>query len=90
MLVFVHRDGDKAIDVFDANDLGAGPVASASAPGFNPPLLLHSWWSEARSGPRPSAYRVDPERDAWETLQAFGADPSAALGIARSIFDRSA
>jgi hypothetical protein len=89
VLVFVHRDGDKAIDVFDAADLSAGPIASATAPGFNPPLLLHSWWTERRAGERPSQYRVDPERDAWETLQAFAADPGAGVGIARAIFDRA-
>jgi all-trans-8'-apo-beta-carotenal 15,15'-oxygenase len=89
VVVFVHRDGDKAVDVFDAADIAAGPIATATAPGFNPPLLLHSWWTERREGERPSQYRVDPERDAWETLQAFAADPSASIGIARAIFDRA-
>lgn len=89
VLVFVHRDGDKAIDVFEAGEIERGPIARASAPGFVLPLLLHSWWCEKRSGPRPSSYRIDPAQDAWDTLQAFGADPSAGLGIGRAIFDRS-
>jgi hypothetical protein len=89
VLAFVHRDGDKAIDVFDAAEIAAGPIASATAPGFNPPLLLHSWWCERRAGARPSQYRIDPERDAWDTLQAFAADPSAGVGIARAIFERA-
>ncbi|MDJ0761001.1 MAG: carotenoid oxygenase family protein [Woeseiaceae bacterium] len=88
VLVFVHRDGDKAIDVFEAGEIERGPIASASAPGFALPLLLHSWWCPKRVGPRPSSYRVDPVQDAWDTLQAFGTDPSAGLGIGRSIFDR--
>jgi hypothetical protein len=29
------------------------------------------------------------KRAAWETLQAFAADPAASIGIARAIFDRS-
>jgi hypothetical protein len=89
VLVFVHRDGDKAIDVFDAADVSAGPIASATAPGFNPPLLLHSWWDEGRTGGRSSQYRVDSERDAWDTLEAFAAEPAAGVGIARAIFDRA-
>ena len=36
------------------------------------------------------AFRAhDPERDAWETLQAFGEDPAAGLGIGRSIAERA-
>ena len=61
VLAFVHREGDKAIDVFDRRRPGRrarrerlGPPASG------PPLLLHSWWCEPRSGPRPSRYCVDP------------------------------
>lgn len=83
----VHRDGDKELHVFDAAKLADGPVARATAPGFNPPLLLHSWWAQKRQGPRPSRYSVDPERDAWETLQAFADAPAASLGIARSLFE---
>ena len=52
-------------------------------------MLLHSWWTERREGERPSHYQVDPQRDAWETLQAFAADPTTGVGIARAIFDRA-
>jgi all-trans-8'-apo-beta-carotenal 15,15'-oxygenase len=86
VIVSVHRDGDKALEVFDARDLAAGPIASASAVGFNHPLLLHSTWSPPRLGPRPSSYRIDPVADAWATLQAFAASPGAGPGIAAVLF----
>jgi len=87
VVVPVHRDGDKELQIFDARRLADGPLARATAPGFNPPLLLHSWWSPRRSGARPSSYAVDPERDAWETLQAFADAPKPALDIARALFE---
>ena len=31
--------------------------------------------------------RVDPERDAWETLDAFGRNPATSIGIGKAIFD---
>jgi len=86
IVVPVHKDGDKEIHVFDASDLAAGPVATAHAPGFNPPLLLHSWWMARRPGPRPSSYCVDAEADAWETLQAFAENPGASVGIGRALY----
>jgi carotenoid cleavage dioxygenase-like enzyme len=56
LIVLVHRDGDKEIQVFDSLDLGKGPVARASAAGFNPPLLLHGCWTSRIE--RRSSYRV--------------------------------
>lgn len=58
VVVVVHRDGPKAVEIFDAGDLAAGPVARATAQGFNPNLLLHSTWVPERVGPRRSRYRV--------------------------------
>ncbi len=68
LMVLVHQDGDKEIHLFDAHDLARGPLARASAAGFNPNLLLHSTWMPDRVGPRPSRYRVPLWRDvvgAW-------------------------
>jgi carotenoid cleavage dioxygenase-like enzyme len=89
LLVTVHQDGDKELQLFDAGSLSKGPIAKATAKGFNPPLLLHSYWMERREGDRSSTYCVDAERDAWETLQAFGANPAAGAGIGRAIFEQS-
>lgn len=58
VLTMVHRDGDKELQLFDAAAIGDGPVARASAPGFRPPLLLHSCWMPPRSAGRRSDYRV--------------------------------
>ena len=63
VLVMVHQDGDKELHLFDAQDIERGPLARASAPGFNPPLLLHSCWMPRRPGARPSRYRVPLWRD---------------------------
>lgn len=63
VVVVVHRDGPKEVQVFDALRISAGPVAVASAPGFNPNLMLHSCWMPDREGPRPSSYRVPVWRD---------------------------
>lgn len=63
VLVLVHADDQKELHLFDAQDLGRGPLARVTAPGFNPPLLLHSTWMPTRVGPRPSTYRVPARAD---------------------------
>lgn len=63
VLVVVHRDGDKELQLFDAQHLELGPVARATAPGFHPGLLLHSTWMPDRRGPRQSNYDVPVRRD---------------------------
>lgn len=63
VVVVVHQDGPKELQIFDAADIGRGPLARATSPTFNPPLLLHSCWMAPRPGPRPSAYRVPLGRD---------------------------
>lgn len=63
VVVLVHADGQKELQIFDAQDIGRGPLARATAPGFNPPLLLHSTWMPERVGPRPSDYRVSTRAD---------------------------
>ena len=63
VLVLVHRDGDKEIQVFESMAIERGPVARATVRGFNPPLLLHSCWVPPRSGGRRSDYRVGAGAD---------------------------
>lgn len=63
VVVVVHRNGPKEIQIFDAGHLEAGPLARATSPGFNPNLMLHSCWMADRVGPRPSDYRVPLRRD---------------------------
>lgn len=63
VVVIVHRDGPKQVCVFDAMHIERGPLATASANDFNPPLLLHSAWMPTRPGGRPSSYRVSTWRD---------------------------
>ncbi|CAN5633339.1 hypothetical protein BH24ACT4_BH24ACT4_14220 [soil metagenome] len=63
VVVVVHQDGPKEVQVFDAGHIEAGPLARAISPCFNPRLLLHSCWSPPRVGPQPSTYRVPLGRD---------------------------
>jgi len=71
VVVVVHQDGDKEIQVFDALHIEAGPLARATAPGFNPGLLLHSCWMADRIGPRPSTYRVSHGADVAGALRGL-------------------
>jgi len=63
VVVIVHRNGPKQVCVFDAMDIERGPLATASAHDFNPPLLLHSAWMPTRLGKRESNYRIGTLRD---------------------------
>jgi all-trans-8'-apo-beta-carotenal 15,15'-oxygenase len=63
VVVLVHQDGPKEIQVFDAQHIERGPLARASSPTFNPNLMLHSCWMPDRSGPRRSRYRIPLRRD---------------------------
>lgn len=69
VVVLVHQDGDKELQVFDAMAIGAGPIARATAPGFRPPLLLHSCWMPPATGRRRSAYRVPLSADLWGAVR---------------------
>ncbi|MCX7621391.1 MAG: carotenoid oxygenase family protein [Acidimicrobiales bacterium] len=71
IVVLLHTDGDKELQVFDASDLQRGPVARATASGFNPPLLLHSCWMPERVGVRPSQYRVPLRKDLAGAVRGF-------------------
>ena len=63
VVVVVHQDGDKELQVFDAQHIEQGPLARATAPGFTPNLMLHSTWMPRREGPHASAYRTSMGRD---------------------------
>jgi hypothetical protein len=84
VLVVVHRDGDKELQLFDAQHLERGPVATATAPGFHPGLLLHSTWMPDRVGPRRSDYRVPVGRDVVGALRAV---PQVLASVARMARD---
>ena len=71
VLVVVHRDGNKELQLFDAAHLDAGPIARATAPGFSPSLALHSCWMPDRDGPRRSDYRIPMRRDVMGALRAM-------------------
>ena len=71
IVVVVHQDGDKELQVFDANHIEFGPLARATAPGFHPGLLLHSCWMPDRVGPRASAYRVSHLADVAGALRGL-------------------
>jgi all-trans-8'-apo-beta-carotenal 15,15'-oxygenase len=78
VVVVVHRDGPKEVQVFDANDIERGPLARATSATFNPNLMLHSCWMLDRVGPRPSSYRVPLGRDVKGAMKGIP-------GVLRSI-----
>jgi len=85
VVVVVHQDGDKEVQVFDANHIEAGPLARATAPGFNPGLLLHSCWMADRIGPRPSRYRVSYGADVIGALRGLPGVVAGFLRMGRAI-----
>ncbi len=80
VVVVVHQDGDKEVQIFDAGHVEAGPLARATARGFQPSLLLHSCWMPDRDGPRPSTYRISVARDVVGALRGI---PGVLAGFAR-------
>jgi hypothetical protein len=85
VLVVVHQDGPKEIQIFDAQHIEAGPLARASSPTFNPNLLLHSCWMPDRVGPRPSAYRIPVWRDVKGALLGMPAVLRALVRVGRQM-----
>ena len=71
LVTVIHQDPPKQIAVFDAENLAKGPVALATAPDFNPNLMLHSCYAPPRLGARPSTYDIDLARDIWGALKGF-------------------
>lgn len=83
VLVMVHQDGDKELQVFDAAAVSAGPVARATARGFRPPLLLHSCWMPPPAvGRRRSTYRVPLSADVWGALRDL---PRHVVSVVRTV-----
>jgi len=80
VVVVVHRDAPKEVQVFDAMRIEQGPIARATAPDFNPPLMLHSCWMPPRRGPRPSRYHVSVGRDLAGALRRM---PAKLVAMAR-------
>lgn len=85
VVVVVHRDGPKEVQVFDARRVADGPVARATSPGFNPGLLLHSCWMPDRVGPRRSGYRVPLWRDVRGALAGMPGVVSSMLRAGRAM-----
>jgi all-trans-8'-apo-beta-carotenal 15,15'-oxygenase len=69
VLVMVHQEGDKELQLFDSARIGDGPIARTTARGFNPPLLLHSCWMPPPSGRRRPDYRVSLGADLWGSIR---------------------
>lgn len=58
VVMAVLKDSGLEVDVFDADDVGKGPVATLGAPaGETVPLLLHSCWMP-RAVPAPDLERL--------------------------------
>ena len=85
VVVVVHRDGDKEVQLFDALHLERGPLARATSPDFHPGLLLHSTWAPDREGARPTSYNVPVRADVRGAL--LGA-PGVLARLARMIRDQ--
>lgn len=83
VVVLVHQDGAKAIQVFDAQDVGRGPIATATAPDFHPNLLLHSCYVPPDPSPRPD-YRVPVGRDVIGALRRIPTTVAALVRTGRA------
>ena len=81
VVVMVHQDGDKEIQVFDAAAIELGPLVRATAKGFSPPLLLHSCWMPPFVGRRRSGYRVSLSADLWGAIRDI---PRHVVALART------
>lgn len=57
VVVPIMNDDGFRVEVFDAADVSAGPLATLATPGFTVPFVLHSAWVPA-VGPAPDAERV--------------------------------
>ncbi len=85
VVVVVHQDGSKEIEVFDAQHIENGPLARAGAPTFNPNLMLHSCWMPDRIGPRRSRYRIPVRRDVRGAIAGIPAVLRSMVRTARSM-----
>lgn len=69
VVAIAHRDGSKAVKVFDAANIERGPIAVASHPEFNPPLLLHSCHMSSSAGTDRPDYHISVRRDLIGSLR---------------------
>jgi all-trans-8'-apo-beta-carotenal 15,15'-oxygenase len=80
LVTIAHQNGAKAIWVFDALAIAAGPIAIAESPAFNPSLLLHSCWMPPQRPKRPG-YHISVREDVKSAVRASA---KAAARLARS------
>ncbi|MDQ2677274.1 MAG: carotenoid oxygenase family protein [Actinomycetota bacterium] len=88
VLVVVHRDGTKELQLFDAAHLDAGPIARASTPGFSPALALHSCHVPDPRGRRRSGYRIPLRRDVAGALRALPGVLRTMIGVGRAMTEQ--
>ena len=83
MVPIVNDDGFR-VEVFDANDVGAGPIALASSPGMVVPFVLHSAWM-----PRAVSTRGDGrQRHRFaDELERIGELPDDLAAVAAQVAD---
>lgn len=81
VVVPVLNDDGFRVEVFDAADVGAGPVATAAAPGMVVPFVLHSAWMPTVTGPPADRERV------WfgDELGRIGELPDDLAAAARAV-----
>jgi hypothetical protein len=80
VVVPLLADAGFRIDVFDAADVGRGPVASLGAHGMTVPFILHSAWMP-RAVPAP-----DMERNRFSSeLDRLGELPDDLAEVARTV-----
>ncbi len=89
VVVIVHRDGPKEIQVFDASDIERGPLARLSAPDFSPPLLLHSCWVGPDEPDRTTSYRVSVGADLWGAVREIPGHVVRIARLARAMRDEA-
>jgi carotenoid cleavage dioxygenase-like enzyme len=87
VVVPVINDGGFRIDVFDADDVGRGPLAVLAERGMSVPFVLHAaWMPHARSAPEVSRTRFGDELDRIDALPDELA--SACRDVARDLQER--
>ena len=83
-LCFVQHTDRTELQVFDALDLGRGPLATARAPGFKQSYQVHSGWMETIRS-QETGYRrsyADDIGDGWRSLEP------AVRGVVESVIAR--
>jgi hypothetical protein len=79
----VNDDGFR-VEVFDAADVGAGPVATAAKPGMVVPFVLHSAWMPQAVSTRDDGRRRNRFAD---ELDRVGELPDDLAGLVHQVAD---